>query len=414
MHDTEKMKMAHGGDIYRNNIRLDFSVNINPLGMPKKVRRALGESLVSAEYYPDQMAEELTEKLSKLIKINSENIAFGNGASELFMAAVHASAPKKILIPVPSFYGYEHAAKAADADIEFYHTRPEDGFSMTEDFLNHIAKDTDMVFIANPNNPTGKYINPELLEKILLKCEVNGVEVILDECFMELSDEPETHSCLSNENGMCSKNQIDKIFKSGIRDNIRKTDSGLDTDGFKNLLVLRSFTKTFAIPGLRLGYMVCADENKIREIKRQLPEWNVSSLAQIAGCAALEEAERLAEARRLIKTEREFLEKELTQMGFQCVSSKANYILFKERSEKADIISEAVRTGKDEYETQRNGDINLYEELLKAQILIRDCSDYRGLSKGWYRIAVRSHEDNLELLGAIKALKIKLDKTNNT
>lgn len=379
--DAEKRSMAHGGDIYRNKIRLDFSVNINPLGLFKGVRKSLEESLGSAEYYPDQRAEELTEKLAKIIKIKPENIVFGNGASELLMAAAHAFAPKKILMPVPSFYGYEYAAKAAEANIEFYYTRSEDGFSLTEDFLNHIAEDTDMIFIANPNNPTGKYISPELMEEILVRCEENDVTVILDECFIELSDEPETHSCLGG------------------------SDSGSHIDSFGNLLVLRSFTKTFAIPGLRLGYMVGADKGRIRGIKRHIPEWNISSLAQIAGCAALDEVCRLGEARGLIKTERDFLEKELTQAGFQCVPSKTNYILFKERRKKADMVLEAVRTGKDEYENRKNEDIDLYDALLKEQILIRDCSDYRGLSKGWYRIAVRTREDNLELLSAIKSMK---------
>ncbi len=360
--------MAHGGDIYRNKIRLDFSVNINPLGISKGVRKALAESIGSAEYYPDQTAEELTEKLAKVIRVKKENIALGNGASELLMAAAHAFAPKKILIPVPSFYGYEYAAKAADADIEFYYTCSEDGFSLTEDFLNQIAPDTDMIFIANPNNPTGKYISPDLLEKILIKCEENDVTVILDECFMELSDEPEAHSCLSGANG------------------------ALHISRFRNLLVLRSFTKTFAIPGLRLGYIVGSDKRRIREIKCHLPEWNISSPAQIAGCAALKETEGLNKARSLIKTERGFLENELTQTGFRCVPSKTNYILFKECSEKAELIS---------------GDADLYDALLKARILIRDCSDYRGLSKGWYRIAVRPHEDNLELLSTIKSVKLK-------
>jgi threonine-phosphate decarboxylase len=371
--------MAHGGDIYRNKIKLDFSVNINPLGIFDEVRRALAESLGSVEAYPDQKAEELTEKLSKLIKIKPENIVFGNGASELLMAAVHAFTLKKILIPVPSFYGYEHAVKTSGAHMDFYIMRQEDGFELTEDFLQHITNDTDMLFIANPNNPTGKYISPELLEKILDKCEKNNVRVILDECFMELSDEPEIYSSLSK---------------------FDKTKQAL----FKNLLVLRSFTKTFAIPGLRLGYMVCADEIKIREIKCHLPEWNISSPAQAAGIAALDETEMLGGARRLIKAEREFLEKELTQMGFQSIPSRANYILFNLCAGVERINLDNAKTVKGKTKESGLENIDLYEELLKKQILIRDCSDYCGLSEGWYRIAVRSHGDNEKLIKAIEGV----------
>ena len=378
--------MAHGGDIYRNKINLDFSVNINPLGISDKVRRALAESLGSAESYPDQKAEKLTEKLLKVIKINPENIVFGNGASELLMAAVHAFMPKKIMIPVPAFYGYEHAAKASGAHMDHYIMREEHGFELTEDFLQHITSDTDMLFIANPNNPTGKYISPELLEKILDKCEKNNVIVMLDECFMELSDEPETHSFLSRYD---------------------------ETGRFKNLLVLRSFTKTFAIPGLRLGYMVCADENKIREIKRHLPEWNISLPAQAAGIAALDETEKLGEVRKLIKKERDFLEKELTNMGFRCVPSRANYILFNVRAGAERINFGNEKIFKEKMEKSGSENIDLYEELLKKQILIRDCSDYCGISKGWYRIAVRSHEDNLAFIKGIKAVEMKLYKRHN-
>ena len=371
--------MAHGGDIYRNKIKLDFSVNINPLGISDKVHRTLAESLVSAEAYPDQKAEELTEKLSKFIKIKPENIVFGNGASELLMAAVHAFIPKKILIPVPSFYGYEHAAKASGAHMDFYIMRQEDGFELTEAFLKHITSETDMLFIANPNNPTGKYISLKLLEKILDKCEKNNVMVILDECFMELSDEPEIYSSLSK---------------------FDKTKQAL----FKNLLVLRSFTKTFAMPGLRLGYMVCSDENKIHKIKRHLPEWNISLPAQAAGIAALDETEMLGVARRLIKAEREFLEKELTQMGFQSIPSRANYILFNLCAGVERINLDNAKTDKGKTKESGLENIDLYEELLKKHILIRDCSDYRGLSKGWYRIAVRSHEDNEKLIKAIEGV----------
>lgn len=363
--------MAHGGDIYRNRIRLDFSVNINPLGMPESVRRALAKGLGSAEYYPDIKSQELVSRLAEKTGVRPENIVLGNGASELLMAAVHAFSPEKILIPVPSFYGYEYAAKAAEAHVEFYHMREEEGFELTEDFLGCLTADTDMLFLANSNNPTGKYISAKLLQKILDKCEKNDVIVILDECFMELSDEPEINSFLSGSD---------------------KTKLVL----FKNLMVLRSFTKTFAMPGLRLGYMVCSDTEKAAKIKRHIPEWNISALAQAAGCAALggtaldenpfDVEAYLKEAGRLIKAERDFLENALAELGFIYIRSRADYILFKTTG---GALPEA----------------DLYEELLKKRILIRDCSDYRGLSKGWYRIAVRTHEDNLELIKEIKALR---------
>ena len=187
--------------------------------------------------------------------------------------------------------------------------------------------------------------------------------------------------------------------------NMRKTaDPKLYEERLKNLLVLRSFTKTFAMPGLRLGYMVCADENNIREIKRHLPEWNISLPAQTAGLAVLDETEKLGGARKLIKKERDFLEKELTDMGFQRIPSMANYILFNLCAGVEGIKLGNAKTVKGKTKKSEPENINLYEELLKKQILIRDCSDYRGLSKGWYRIAVRSHRDNEKLIKAIEGV----------
>ena len=139
----------HGGDIYRNEIELDFSVNVNPFGIPEKVKSAMHEAIEQCEHYPDIENTELISKISKKYRISKANILPGNGASELFVAIVHALRPERILLPVPSFYGYEKAAEAAEADIIYYKMKEEDGFCLTEDILPELTEDVDLLFLAD-------------------------------------------------------------------------------------------------------------------------------------------------------------------------------------------------------------------------------------------------------------------------
>ncbi|HAT90621.1 MAG TPA: threonine-phosphate decarboxylase [Roseburia sp.] len=328
----------HGGDIYRNQIRLDFSVNTNPLGMPDSVREALHQAVEEAEHYPDIHAQELTKAVAERLSISEKRLVFGNGASELFHAVLHAVKPSKILIPVPSFLGYEEAAKALDCEVIFYEMKKEEKFSLTERILDTLDESISLVFLANPNNPVGNLVEPELIFKIAEKCRQCDITLVLDECFMELTGKEMTHSFL---------NQLDE---------------------FPNVVVVRAFTKLYAIPGVRLGYLIC-EQTLAEKIRLQLPEWNLSVFAQRAGVAAIKEQEYVARAVVCIQTQRLFLREELKAAGCNVFDSDADYLLF--YSEK-----------------------KLYELFLQRGILIRDCSNFRGLQRGYYRIAVKSEEQN--------------------
>lgn len=328
----------HGGDIYRNQIRLDFSVNTNPLGMPDSVREALHQAVEEAEHYPDIHAQELTKAVAERLRISEKRLVFGNGASELFHAVLHAVKPSKILIPVPSFLGYEEAAKEMDSEVIFYEMKKEEKFSLTERILDALDESISLVFLANPNNPVGNLVEPELIFKIAEKCRQCDITLVLDECFMELTGKEMTHSFL---------NQLDE---------------------FPNVVVVRAFTKLYAIPGVRLGYLIC-EQTLAEKIRLQLPEWNLSVFAQRAGVAAIKEQEYVARAVVCIQTQRLFLREELKAAGCNVFDSDADYLLF--YSEK-----------------------KLYELFLQRGILIRDCSNFRGLQRGYYRIAVKSEEQN--------------------
>lgn len=328
----------HGGDIYRNQIRLDFSVNTNPLGMPDSVKEALHQAVEEAEHYPDIHAQELTNAVAEQLRISEKQLVFGNGASELFHAVLHAVKPSKILIPVPSFLGYEEAAKALDCEVIFYEMKKEENFCLTERILDVLDESISLVLLANPNNPVGNLVELELIFKIAEKCRQCDITLVLDECFVELTGKEMTHSFLSQ------------------------------SDEFPNVVVVRAFTKLYAIPGVRLGYLVC-EQTLAEQIRSQLPEWNLSVFAQRAGAAAIKEQEYVARAVACIQTQRLFLREELKTAGCSVYDSDADYLLF--YSEK-----------------------KLYELFLQRGILIRDCSNFRGLQSGYYRIAVKSEEQN--------------------
>ena len=271
----------HGGDIYTKKCRVDFSVNVNPLGVPESVKEAVRKSAESVEQYPDALCRDLTRALSEKEQLPEENILFANGAAELIFALTQALRPKKALIAAPGFAEYEAALSAAGCFIRMYLLQKEKGFLLQDDFCDDLTDDLDLVFLCNPNNPTGLTIPQELLLKILDNCRERNIYLVLDECFIEFLPEPE------------------KVTMQG------------NLDEYPNLLILRAFTKIYAMPGLRLGYLLCSDEDLLDRISRSMQSWNVSIPAQMAGLAALNEDAYVKEARELIGKERAWMKAEL-------------------------------------------------------------------------------------------------------
>lgn len=347
----EMAKMIHGGDIYHNRVEYDFSVNTNALGIPKSVQTALAQAAVDCAKYPNPEVDALKAAIAKKDAVAEEWIVGGNGASELFAAIVHAIKPKKTLIPVPSFFGYEWAAGMEEGEICFFQMKEEDGFCLKEDFLPELTEEVDLLFLANPNNPVGNRIDEALLEEILVCCKKNHIYVVLDECFLEFCEQ-EAHSS----------------YRSRIKD-------------YPNLFLVRAFTKIFAIPGVRLGYLISANEVQREKIKRQLPEWNVSTFAQYAGVAAAKETAYIEKTVRFLKEERAYMLARIKEMREIYVnqSSETNFLLLKTK-------------------------LPLYDSLLKNRILIRSCGNYRGLNENFYRIAIRTRSENEVLLKQIKAV----------
>lgn len=339
-------KSIHGGDIYRNKVKMDFSANINPLGTPKSVIKAMDESIKNCATYPDPYCSELSEEIARHEGVKKEEILCGNGAADLIFSLVIATKPKKALIQAPTFAEYEQALKAMNCHVEYFETQ--DDFSITEKILQEIKEDLDILFLCSPNNPTGLLIKHELLLKIAEKCKEKNVILALDECFGDFVQEETS-----------LKNQVDKN---------------------KNIIIFKAFTKMYAVPGVRLGYAISGNEKLLKKMKESTQPWSVSSVAQACGLACLKEDEFVETTKKYIKEQREFLTRELESLGFKTYKSKVNYILFK-------------------------SDMELYDSCLAQGILIRDCSNYRCLTKDFYRIAVRTEKENKKLIETLKKIK---------
>lgn len=343
----------HGGNIYGNEIEYDFSVNLNPLGPPESVRDALAAALNHVEEYPDPEYRELRRGLANYWQLAEEQLVPGNGASELIPGIIRTLSPKNCMVTAPCYSGYETALNVAAPSCRIHRIplRAEDDFTLPENTCQEIARvKPNLLILTNPNNPNGKRISANRLREIADACRAAGTVLLVDECFLALS-------------GGDEDSLIHRIRSESLP-----------------AVVLRAFTKTFAIPGVRLGYAVCSALMAER-IRRELPEWNLSVFAQYAGLAALEPSGYMAASVEMIAQEREYLTAELKKLGLRVFPSDANYILFQSR------------------------DRELHQKLLDKGILIRDCRDYHGLTAGFYRTAVRTHRENTALLRCLRNIK---------
>ena len=336
----------HGGDIYEEKVLLDYSSNTNPFGTPQGVVDAMNSVLTEVHHYPDPYCRALVHAIAAFEDVPQEYILCGNGAAELIYAYCEAACPKCAVELAPTFSEYALGLKRVGCQVDRYTLQQDNDFDLDDGFLKFLMeRKPEAVFLCNPNNPTGRLIPSYVLERVLDFCHQHHIRLFLDECFLDLSD--------------------DGISMKGfLRDH-------------PELFILKAFTKSYGMAGVRLGYCLCSDNNLLAAMSKTEQPWNVSVLAQAAGVAALQEKQFLMQTKALIPAERCWLKDELEKLGFWACSSKANYLLF-------------------------CGKPGLHKELKKYGIAIRNCDNYHGLSSGWYRIAVRLHEQNEQLIAAVK------------
>ena len=343
-------KGRHGGDwaAYQSRHdalpRLDFSANVSPLGPPEGVKRALREAVEDVARYPDPHCRALRQALGEHHGVSPAHILCGNGAADLIDRLALALRPKRALVTAPTFSEYAEALERVGCQVTAFRLSETNGFLVTPEILDQITPELDVLFLCEPNNPTGRTTPPELLSAILERAAACGVLVVLDECFAPFLEE-----------------QPLVVVSASV-------------------LSLRAFTKFYGLAGVRLGYCLCADTALLDRMALAGQPWPVSNLAQAAGVAALRETAYAVRLRALIARERPWLQGQLERLGYAVVPGQANYLLF------------------------RSPDPALGEKLEARGVLLRACADYDGLGPSWFRAAVRTAEENRRLIETMEGL----------
>ncbi|MDO8734680.1 MAG: threonine-phosphate decarboxylase CobD [Elusimicrobiota bacterium] len=355
------MKTLHGGNIteaikkYSTENILDFSANINPFGLPKSIKNIITNNIHSIIHYPDSECTDLKDTLKKYLKIGAENLLIGNGSAELIFLIAQALKPKKVLIPIPTFSEYETAVNLTGGKCIFLKTRENENFEIDITQIDKFLPNIDLIFICNPNNPTGLVFSQEKLLLLAKNCKKHNVILVIDEAFIDFLKNVEESTMI-------------KIVKN-----------------CSNVLVLRSLTKFFAIPGLRVGYLV-GNKKIIKRISKFQPTWSVNCFGQLVSNQIINDLNYIKQTRECILKEKEIFFKKLEMIsGLKPYPPSANFILCK-------LIE------------NRFNSKTLSDLLARKGILIRDCSNFRGLNNKFIRFAVRKHQENEILMDILRKL----------
>jgi len=346
---------SHGGDVHKLARRLglapeqviDFSASINPLGPPPAVLEGLSQGLdFLLRNYPEPLADSLAQALGRRLGLEPEWILPGNGSTELIHLLPRALPGRRALILAPAFGEYEAALGRAGWTVEHFPCPPEGGFQPDpETLLRRLEDSFDLVFLAQPGNPSGAVADRDLVLELAGRQAQQGGWLVADEAFIDFAPG-------------CSLVP--------------------DLPGQPGLVVLRSLTKFYGLPGLRLGFLAARPElvERLRALKEP---WSVNALAQRAGLICLEEEEFAARTRALIERERPRLAAELEELGCRVWPSAANYLLFR-------LDPGHPPAGR------------VVEGLARRGLLVRDCANFIGLGPGWLRVSVRLAGENDRLL----------------
>lgn len=409
------MNYVHGGDVYRRAVDLDYSVNINPLGMPPRACAAAKHGVDQSTAYPDWKVEKLRDAVvsflnRKFAPVAPEWISFGNGAADLIYRLMQVLHPQQVIVAAPAFAEYSVAAERVGAHVVPVYLPEADDFSFTPaveaEFIRaiEVAPSGSAVFLCNPNNPDGNVIRAEVLQRIAAVCEARNSWLIVDECFLPFlhADDATNSNCgqeaekygartpkaiYSDDSSKAAATQFSNA-EHALRPSEQACSMVSSLRAFPHLVILRAFTKIYGMPGLRLGYMLTAAQALTDAVRATMTPWEINLPAQLAGVAALEETEFVEKTRALIRAERAFLVQTLPTLPYvekvYVPESDANFILFRAEQEAPDLKA----------------------LLLEKGVLIRACGNYEGLDERCYRICVRTHEENLELIRRWRGARI--------
>lgn len=355
----------HGGNIqaylkeknpsFKNRI-IDFSANINPLGLAPKIRKTIIKNLDILIHYPEPESKQLKEQLAYLHNIDSHNLLVGNGSIEFIHLIPKALKVKKALIITPTFSEYEFAVRINQAQPIFVNTSERNDFKIDCLRIKNFIPKVDLVFLCNPNNPTGFVMPLDDILELLDLCKKSDTTLLVDEVFMDF-----------------------------VKDSEKLTMAG-EVSKNNPVLVMKSLTKFFAIPGLRLGYLI-GSKNLIRKIAPFLYPWNVNALAQIVACAVFKDRDYIEKSIQFILKEKEYLFNQLKKIkGLKVYYPSANFVFCK-------LKDSSIQSAE-----------KLNQKLILRGIIIRTCGNFRGLNDRFFRVAVRTREENNRLIRSLKAI----------
>lgn len=358
--------IRHGGDIYSQDVFLDFSVNVNPLGPPESVKEAVRQAAEYCGLYPDIQCRRLRAALAAHYQIDEEMIVCANGAADLIYLLIFALQPHYALLPAPTFSEYRQALNALGCRIFSVPFTREEGFIINVEKLIREAKKRieqktppEILFLCNPNNPTGFVTGRKDMEILAAFAEEEGIRLVVDECFMDFLEEDRKEE---NKNPLFPENSLLPLLNR-----------------FPHMVIVKAFTKIYGMAGLRLGYGLSADPRLMQKISSVRQPWSVSVPAQMAGIAALKERDYLLKTKTIVREGRKQLDQGLSRLGFLVYPSRANYLFFKDLREGAE-------------------DGRFYQHCLEKKILLRSCADFEGLDKSYYRVGIKTKKENDGLL----------------
>lgn len=345
---------VHGGNIYQymaehnHGSCLDYSANINPLGLSEKGRCAMMSHFEAIVHYPDPHCTALLDKIANYYHVEKESILLGNGAAELIFSLSRLPKVRRIMTTAPAFSEYGDGAKAAGIPIDYIFTKKENGFALTVEDIDSIDWEGTLFFAGNPNNPDGQLLDREVFFALVEAAKGKGY-VAIDESFIDFIGD-------------------DASYRQYIKQ-------------YDHLIIIHSFTKFYAVPGLRIGALFgCGD--LLHQLSHTIPTWSVNTMAQFYMLGALEDEEYKEKTRSFIKEEQERVYALYAELeGVQPLHPSVNFMLMELKKGTVD---------------------ELQELLLDKGILIRNANTYDNLEGQWFRIAIKDRANNDIVYEAIK------------
>ena len=336
---------------------IDFSANVNPLGISPHAKNAIISNVEIISKYPDEEYIALKKSIAHYTEASFDDVLVGNGSTELISKYIHLASPKNALIIGPTYSEYEREIDLLGGDTTYYPLKEGLNFQLDLDsFLLELDKGYDLLILCNPNNPTGTAIPVNQLRQIMHSAKNNGTLVMIDETYIEFA-----------------KNPLDY------------TSIGLINE-FKNLFVIRGISKFFSAPGLRLGYGLCSNEEIKKKINKSKDPWAINSIANMAAQKMFEDNEYIQRTHLYISKERQYFYEELKKIpSLKVYESEANFILCK-------ILDHHISSKE------------LFISLLKEHLMIRDASSFPFLNEYFIRFCFMLHQDNVKLLNKLRQL----------